>query len=309
MAGGIMTAPGNRSWRHKSLSTAPTGDLTRGLGWFSIGLGMAELLTPGLVTRSLGTGKGRELARLYGVREIATGVGILTSRNPAPWVWARVGGDLLDIGTVVAGSGDRPSRKGRVVLALVSLAGITALDIVCGQKLGRESLNSGGMRSDPADVERSITIGRTANELHALWRKPETLPRVMAHAATIRAAKDGRLHWRVKGPFGHGLDWESETVDDRAGEGLGWRSLPSARVPNEGLIRFRPATGGRGTVATLRVRFEPPGGVVGETAVHLMGGLVPAVIADTALRRFKSLAETGEIPTTERQPAARADTR
>ena len=31
--------------------------------------------------------------------------------------------------------------------------------------------------------------------------------------------------------------------------------------------------------------------------------------ADGALRRFKSLVETGEIPTTERQPAARADTR
>jgi hypothetical protein len=31
--------------------------------------------------------------------------------------------------------------------------------------------------------------------------------------------------------------------------------------------------------------------------------------ADGALRRFEGLVETGEIPTTGRQPAARADTR
>jgi hypothetical protein len=36
---------------------------------------------------------------------------------------------------------------------------------------------------------------------------------------------------------------------------------------------------------------------------------VPRALVDKALHRFKSLAETGEVPTTERQPAARPDPR
>ena len=98
-------------------------------------------------------------------------------------------------------------------------------------------------------------------------------------------------------------------MDDRPGEGIGWRSLPGATVSNEGSVRFRPASADRGAVATLRFRFDPPGGALGDAAVKLLGTTPLDLAADGALRRFKSLVETGEIPTTERQPAARADTR
>lgn len=42
------------------------------------------------------------LIRAYGVREIAKGVGILTSPNPTPWLWGRVAGDALDLATLAA---------------------------------------------------------------------------------------------------------------------------------------------------------------------------------------------------------------
>ena len=46
-----------------------------------------------------------ELIRVYGMREIATGVGILSQDDPTPWLWGRVGGDVLDLGTLAAGFG------------------------------------------------------------------------------------------------------------------------------------------------------------------------------------------------------------
>jgi uncharacterized membrane protein len=58
----------------------------------------------------------------------------------------------------------------------------------------------------------------------------------------------------------------------------------------------------------LRFRFDPPGGVLGDAAIKRFG-VVPGTLTSKALRRFKSLAETGEIPTTERNPSARADAR
>ena len=54
-----------------------------------------------------------------------------------------------------------------------------------------------------------------------------------------------------------------------------------------------------------RERFGPAGGALGAAAGKLLGGLPGKLLGVTALHRFKSLAETGEVPTLERQPAAR----
>jgi hypothetical protein len=97
--------------------------LARSLGWFSIGLGVAELLAPRVLARASGM-EGRErLVCFYGAREIVTGIGLLTAANPAPWLWARVGGDALDIATVATGSG------AKAAVALTALAGVTAVDV------------------------------------------------------------------------------------------------------------------------------------------------------------------------------------
>ena len=289
MAGGIAALQRNGG----------AGRLAKGLGCFSVALGAGELLAPRAITRFLGMPGCENLVRAYGIREIGTGIGILLSANPTPWIWGRVGGDALDLLTVSAGLAGR--RKGRVLLSLASLAGVTMLDIVCA-----------GQRSLPgheAAVERSITIGRPAAELYQRWRDPGTLAQVMSHFAAVRASGDGHMHWRMEGPAGSGLEWDTESIETSPNQSIGWRSLPDAPFRNEGSVRFTPATGNRGTVMTLRVRFDPPGGAVGRIGAELLGGLIPAEMAEKTLRRFKSLIETGEIPTTRNQPAARADTR
>ena len=111
--------------------------LARGLGWFSIGLGTVELLAPGMLTRLLGLRGQESLVRSYGLREIGTGVGILRSQDPTAWIWGRVGGDVLDIATVAVGL--RGGRRGNAILALVSLAGVTAVDAVVGGLLSSKT--------------------------------------------------------------------------------------------------------------------------------------------------------------------------
>ena len=213
---------------------------------------------------------------------------------------------------IVAGLGSR--KKGTMAFALTALAGMTAAGAIRGGTSDRGRADSNGqgvtsVREPEGEVERSITIGKTVDELRHCWLDPNTLPQIMAGFATVRAIGDGRKHWMVHGPLGRSYGWESETVDDRPGEGIGWRSLPDAAIPNEGSIRFRPAPADHGTVVILRFRFDPPGGALGDAAIKLLGAAPLKLAADGALRRFKSLVETGEIPTTERQSAARADTR
>src|SRR5947207_2486661 len=71
--------------------------LAQGLGWFSIGLGVAEFFAPRRVARAIGVRRRSMLIRLLGLREITSGIGILTQRRRAGWVWSRVGGDAIDL--------------------------------------------------------------------------------------------------------------------------------------------------------------------------------------------------------------------
>lgn len=121
-----------------SSSDSATGALARGLGLFSLALGATELLAPRVLTRALGM-EGREgVVRAYGLREIVSGIGILSSQNPAPWVWSRVAGDALDLATLTTGLTKDNDRKDRVGLAIAAVTGVTVLDMVCAQALSVE---------------------------------------------------------------------------------------------------------------------------------------------------------------------------
>ena len=122
--------------RHGSNGSALA--LAQGLGWFSVGLGLAELVAPHSLARFLGMDEHAGLIRAYGLRELATGAGILLQDDPTPWLWARVAGDALDIATLATAlDGDNP-RRGNVAVALVAVAGVTALDAICAQRLSAD---------------------------------------------------------------------------------------------------------------------------------------------------------------------------
>jgi hypothetical protein len=106
------------------------GFLTTFLGVFSLGLGLAEMLAPAQVGARTGVPY-RGLIRAYGAREFAAGVGILTSKKPASWLWARVAGDVLDL-TTLAGSFELVGESGRrrALEAAAAVAGVTVLDVI-----------------------------------------------------------------------------------------------------------------------------------------------------------------------------------
>jgi hypothetical protein len=113
--------------------------VARGLGWFSIALGFAEIIAPRAALRIAGVSGEPGLVRLYGLREIVCGTGILLSSRPAPFLWGRVAGDGLDIASLAAGA--RSARKrdaGRTVGNILTLAGITAVDVYAAAANARE---------------------------------------------------------------------------------------------------------------------------------------------------------------------------
>ena len=112
---------------HSSLTNSHRA--ARALGWFSLGLGMAELLVPGRLARKLGMEGQQGLIRAYGVREIGAGV-LSLSLNKQAGLSSRVLGDALDMATLLYALPRAGRRRGNVIGALALVGGIAVLDAV-----------------------------------------------------------------------------------------------------------------------------------------------------------------------------------
>jgi uncharacterized membrane protein len=77
-------------------------------------------------------------------------------------------------------------------------------------------------------------------------------------------------------------------------------------VENSGSVQFEPARGKPGTVVRVELTYRPPAGVLGATIAKLFGA-EPKQQLHENLHRFRQLMETGEIITTEGQPAGRSE--
>ncbi|HEY0411530.1 MAG TPA: hypothetical protein VGD66_00115 [Allosphingosinicella sp.] len=126
----------------RSLTTSDR--VARGLGWFSIALGLTELVAPGKLARALGL-EGRErLLQAYGGREIGAGMWAL-SDTPAPAIWSRVAGDLVDLATLAAGlRGAEDEQRRNAWIALAAVVGITAVDLLTAASLSTENTGRRG---------------------------------------------------------------------------------------------------------------------------------------------------------------------
>jgi len=266
-----------------------------GLGLLGIGLGLTELAAPAKVAGWVGardTARARSVLRVFGVREIASGIGLLARPEAPERMWARVAGDVLDLALLGAVLSSPWSRKNRTVAALVAIAGITAIDALVAAELA-PAQNAPRLLAKPVQVVQSITINRTPEELYAFWRKLENLPQFMAHLESVQTHGQ-RSTWRARSVAGVPLEWEAEITRDEPNESISWHSLPDATLKNRGIVRFARAPGDRGTELTVALEYSVPGGKVSAALSKLLGA-EPGQQISADLRRLKQILETGEV--------------
>jgi uncharacterized membrane protein len=288
------------SARNESLSRERR--LASFLGWFSLGLGAPQIAAPSLVNRLIGVrddAESRFWQRVVGVREIAAWAGILRSPRPAGWLWARVAGDVKDIGLLSAAFRKKKERPGRLAAATASVAGVTALDLYTAIQMTRKT--DSGEREHAIEARAAITVRKPLAEVFGVWEKVQNLPLFMEHVEEVRITGDRRSHWTVNGPAGRTMQWDIELVDVTPNEMLEWRSLEGSYVKHSGTVRFMPAPGLRGTEVHLAIRYDAPGGKLAEAVVQLLGEDPIQQVKDD-LRRFKQLLETGQIVRSESTP-------
>src|SRR5688500_3633109 len=226
--------------------------LGRALGVFSIGLGLSQILAPRGVGRAIGledNDRNHRLMTAFGIRELATGLGLLSRPGSASLMWGRVAGDVLDLAVLARALNSNRNDHNRVAAAAAAVLGVTVLDIVAGKRLSRHVTDASAAerrRSRAIQVTKAITINATPEEAYRLWRNFENLPQFMAHLESVRVMDERRSYWKAKAPLGATVEWTAEITEDRPNELIAWRSLESADVRNSGRVRFTPLSGDRG---------------------------------------------------------------
>ena len=143
-------------------------------------------------------------------------------------------------------------------------------------------------------VKQVVTVDRSPDELYRMWRNFENLPRFMRHLESVQVTGTDRSHWKAKAPAGQTVEWDAEITEDRPNELIAWRSLAGADVENAGVVRFTPATGGRGTWVQVELEYAAPGGKAGALVAKLFGEEPEKQVYDD-LRAFKQVMELGEV--------------
>lgn len=220
-----------------------------------------------------------------------------------------VRGGQLVLGTALVDYGRRQRSRRGTATALGG--GVLILSALGGASWAKRALTDradSGPTARPTEretaVRRSITVDGTPEAVYDRWRDPETVSEIMGHFAEVTPIDEDRFRWTVHGPYGQNIGWETHVVADEPGEVLRWETPSDAVLPNEGAVRFEPAPGDRGSVVTLSIAFDPPGGTLGSAALEQFD-IAPETLVGVALDRFKSLVESGEVPTLDRNPSGR----
>jgi uncharacterized membrane protein len=282
---------------HELTSRSP---LAACFGWLSVGLGLAALAAPRKMGEITGLDDHQGLIRTVGLRELASGAGLLTQTRKAPWLWSRVVGDAIDLALLASAHNGTRRGRSRAIGAAAVVAAITAADVAASLRASRRAARL----APDIYIDRTIIVNKTPRECYDYWRDLRNHAKFTNGLESVIPLDEHRSQWIMKVPGRGRLEWTAELIQDRPGERLRWRTADGAPFNVAGAVNFEPAPGGRGTFVTLGMHCHAPGGVIGAALAHFLGPDPFGEVREN-LRRFKQLLETGEIPTTTGQPSGR----
>jgi len=152
-------------------------------------------------------------------------------------------------------------------------------------------------------VEHSVLIHKRAAQLFRYWRDFENLPKFMQHLESVAVREQGISHWVARGPAGTKVEWDAQIINEIEDKLIAWQSLKGSDVATAGSVSFDESE--RGTVVRVHMQYSPPGGKLGAAIAYAFGE-EPNLQVQEDLRRFKSLMETGTVPTPSRAPRTTA---
>jgi uncharacterized membrane protein len=136
------------------------------------------------------------------------------------------------------------------------------------------------------DIQKTITVNAPIDEVFGFWSNYENFPRFMSHVTQVQRADDGHAHWKVVGPAGLPIEFDTVETRHESYRCIAWKTVARAPVAHTGIVRFD-----RDGI-DLRMSYNPLGGVAAHALASLFGA-DPKTAMDEDLVRLKSLLEDG----------------
>ena len=134
-----VRSPGDPKVIESGPGSMDTADrLVRAIGWFSLGLGIVQIVAAKRIASTLGMDDSSTLIRAYGARELVSGVMTL-SADKEIGLWSRVVGDTVDLATLAPALNEGNPERGNVKLAMAMVLGIAALDLMAAAVVSSRS--------------------------------------------------------------------------------------------------------------------------------------------------------------------------
>lgn len=203
-----------------------------------------------------------------------------TNWSPATRLLSSVGGSLLTLYGL--------TRKG-VAKPVLSTAGLvlTARGVT---NLDTRSMLGLGLGENAIRVNKAINIFAPIDEVYRFWRNFENFHLFMNHVEEI-TTRDDVSNWKVAGPAGSTVEFQSRVIQDIPNQSIAWRTLPDSQVQSAGFVRFDETRDGS-TRVTVQMSYVPPAGAVGHAVAQLFG-VDPRQAMNEDLIRLKTLLEEG----------------
>jgi len=211
------------------------------------------------------------------------------SLSPATRLLTSVGGSLLTLYGL-----KRKGLAGPVLSTaglLLTARGMTNLDT--------NSLLGLGTGGNGIRVQKTINITAPIDEVYRFWHNFENFPLFMDHVKEI-TEQNGISSWKVAGPAGSSMEFQSHITRDIPNESIAWETIPDSQVHHTGIVRFEENWDG-GTRVTVQMTYMPPAGVVGHKVAELFG-VDPRQAMQDDLMRLKALLEVNQMTTNEAAP-------
>jgi uncharacterized membrane protein len=208
--------------------------------------------------------------------------------SPATRLLSSVGGSLLTLYGL--------KRKGlaKPVLStaglLLTARGMTNMDT--SSLLGLTTAGNG------IRVQKTVNINAPIDEVYRFWHNFENFPLFMDHVKEV-VVQSGISNWKVAGPAGSSMEFQSHITRDVPNESIAWETIPDSQIQHSGVVRFEENWDG-GTRVTVQMTYMPPAGVVGHKVAELFG-VDPRQAMQEDLSRLKVLLEVNRM-TSEENP-------
>jgi uncharacterized membrane protein len=120
------------------------------------------------------------------------------------------------------------------------------------------------------EASATLIVRAPVERVFEFWNDYQNFPRFMSHVCQVYKSGENRSHWKVAGPGGLPVEFDTVITECEPNRQIAWKSLNDSPIETSGHVHFE-ARSDRSTWVGVCIRYTPPAGPLGRAVVGLFG--------------------------------------